>query len=122
MIRGGNATIFVSDMDRAVRFYTETLGFGLTYRSGEHWAQIDAGDGLQLGLHAAGEGVPAPGTAGSVQVGFNVTQPIEQVVEALGRRGVAFTGPIAEATGVKLAFFNDPDGNALYLCEVQQGA
>ena len=29
MIRGGNATLYVSDMDRAVRFYVETLGFKL---------------------------------------------------------------------------------------------
>jgi len=54
MLKGGNATIYVSDMDRAVAFYTETLGLGLTFRAGDHWAGIDAGDGLQLGLHPAG--------------------------------------------------------------------
>jgi predicted enzyme related to lactoylglutathione lyase len=37
MIAGGLATVFVSDMDRAVRFYTETLALKLEYRFGNHW-------------------------------------------------------------------------------------
>ena len=53
VIRGGNATIFVTDMDRAVSFYTETLSLRLTFRAGDHWASIDAGDGFRLGLHPA---------------------------------------------------------------------
>ena len=32
MISGGNATIYVSNMDTAVRFYTEVLGLKLTNR------------------------------------------------------------------------------------------
>ena len=38
MFRGGVVTIDVSDMDRAVRFYAETLGFRLKERHGNHWA------------------------------------------------------------------------------------
>jgi len=45
MIRGGNATIYVTDMDRSVAFYTETLGLRLAFRAGDHWAGIDAGTG-----------------------------------------------------------------------------
>ncbi len=51
LISGGSPTIFVTDMDRAVRFYTETLGLGLKYRAGDHFAMIDAGGGLTIGLH-----------------------------------------------------------------------
>jgi catechol 2,3-dioxygenase-like lactoylglutathione lyase family enzyme len=29
MITGGNASVFVSDMDRAVEFYVDTLGLGI---------------------------------------------------------------------------------------------
>ena len=43
MISGGNATVYVSDMDTAVRFYTETLGLTLTNRFGNHWATLEAG-------------------------------------------------------------------------------
>ena len=117
MIRGGNATIFVGDMDRAVAFYTETLGLRLTFRAGDHWAGIDAGDGLQLGLHPAGERTAAPGANGGVTVGFAVDEPIEDVVSTLQERGVAFRGPVEDEGQLRLAFFTDPDGNALYLAE-----
>ena len=43
MISGGNATVYVSNMDAAVRFYTEDLGLKLTNRFGDHWATIEAG-------------------------------------------------------------------------------
>ncbi|MCU1262991.1 MAG: hypothetical protein JWO80_5876 [Bryobacterales bacterium] len=36
MISGGNATVFVSNMDRAVEFYTGVLGLKLTNRFGDH--------------------------------------------------------------------------------------
>jgi hypothetical protein len=48
-----------------------------------------------------------------------VGQPIESVVKTLTSRGVKFTGPVIDDKAVKLAFFTDPDGNVLYLCEVK---
>ncbi|WP_460629390.1 VOC family protein [Intrasporangium mesophilum] len=111
-------TIYVTDMDRAVAFYTDTLGLRLVYRAGDHWAGIDAGEGLQLGLHPASKRAPAPGTAGAVTVGLSVDEPIEQVADALKQRGVAVVGPDPDAEGrLKLAYFADPDGNPLYMAE-----
>lgn len=120
MIHGGVATLYVSDMDRAVSFYTETLGLSLVQRWGDKWASIDAGDGLTLGLHPMSEHAPKPGTSGSISVGLNVTQPIDEVVATLESRGVRFRGPVQQDAegGIRLAFFGDPDGNDLYLCEV----
>jgi predicted enzyme related to lactoylglutathione lyase len=43
MISGGNATVFVSSMDRAVDFYTGVLGCKLTNRFGDNWATVEAG-------------------------------------------------------------------------------
>jgi len=117
MIAGGLATIYVSDLDRAVRFYTETLGLKLRYRAGQGWAVIDAGNGLVLGLHGAHPGGPQPGRSGSISVGLSVTEPLDRVVAALSERGVAFRGPVRDDTQVRLAFFGDPDGNELYLTE-----
>lgn len=120
MIRGGSPTIFITDMNRAVRFYSETLGLKIAYRAGDKFCMIDAGDGLMIGLHPPGEHASAPGTNGATQVGLNVAQPIQQVVDTLRARGVNFHGPVIDDQGsVKLAFFNDPDGNSLYLCEVK---
>lgn len=122
-INGGVATIFVKDMSRAVQFYTETLGLKLVYRADDHWASIDAGSGFMLGLHPAANDrgdCPTPGVQGGVQIGFNVPGRIEESVAALESRGVAFPKGVHEDAGgsVKLAFFQDPDGNEHYLCEV----
>lgn len=118
-IEGGSPTIFVTDMDRAVRFYNETLGMKIAYRAGNEFCMIDAGGGFLLGLHPPGKRAAQPGTSGSIQVGLNVTQPIQNVVSALQKRNVVFHGPVVDDGAVKLAFFGDPDGNDLYLCEVK---
>ncbi len=118
MIRGGNATIYVSDMQRAVDFYQGTLGLELVFRAGDHWAEIDAGAGLRLGLHPASGRGPAPGTPGGITVGLGVDEPIAQVVAALKERGVDIGDPVVDEGGLALAFFTDPDGNPLYLAEV----
>ena len=118
MIDGGIATVFVTDMSRAVAFYTDTLGLKLRMRAGDHWAEVEAKRDLVIGLHPASPDGPPPGTAGAVQIGLQVNEPLEDVVGELTRRGVAFTGPIIDDTNVRLAFFADPDGNVHYLCEV----
>jgi catechol 2,3-dioxygenase-like lactoylglutathione lyase family enzyme len=119
LIEGGSPTIFITDMSRAVHFYTDVLGLKVAYRAGDKFCMIDAGGGFMIGLHPRGEHSPAPGTSGSIEVGFNVNQPIEQVVDELIRCGVRFQGPVInDDNAVKLAPFHDPDGNELYLCEV----
>ena len=119
MIHGGNATVYVADINVSIRFYTETLGLKLRMRAGDNWAEIDAGPGLVIGLHPTeGPHMPKPGTRGSVAIGLNVTQKLEDVVGRLQKKGVAFHGPIVEDEHVRLAFLGDPDGNSLYLVEV----
>jgi len=36
MLEGALPTVFVSDMDRAVAFYTDVLGLALAFRAGDH--------------------------------------------------------------------------------------
>ena len=45
------ATVFVSNMDLAVRFYTDVLGLKLASRFGDNLATIDTGNGLTIALH-----------------------------------------------------------------------
>ena len=118
MIDNGNATLFVSDMDRAVEFYTQTLGLKLRRRFGNHWAEVEAGPDLVIGLHPASEKSPAPpGTTGSVQIGLSVDEPLETVIAKLHERGVT-TGPvIVDDDAGRFASLADPDGNTHYLWE-----
>jgi predicted enzyme related to lactoylglutathione lyase len=69
MISGGNATVFVSNMDRAVEFYSDVLGMKLSNCFGDHWATVEAGKGLTIGLHPASSKYPAPGTKGGDDTG-----------------------------------------------------
>ena len=117
MLKGGNVTVYVSDMDKAVRFYTQTLGLKLRERVGDHWAAIDAGGGLVIGLHPATREFSA-GQAGSLALGFEATAPIEDVVKTLESRGVQFARGVVGDKAGKFAFFSDPDGNACYLFQM----
>ena len=119
MISGGLATVYVSDMDRAVKFYTEALGLKLMYPASPGWAQIDAGKGLMLGLHGTHGGGPTPGTNGATVIGFELDEPMEQAYGQLEERGVQFHGPIQDTAHIRLAYFSDPDGNSFYLSQTK---
>jgi catechol 2,3-dioxygenase-like lactoylglutathione lyase family enzyme len=96
MIAGGNATIYVSNMDAAVRFYTEALGLRLTNRFGNNWATVQAGTTLVVGLHPWSAKYPRPGTKGAVQLGLFLTHgdSIEAFATRLRQHGVAVSGVI----------------------------
>jgi len=119
MFSNGNATIFVSDMDRSVNFYTKILGLKLAQRFGNHWASVEAGK-LTIGLHPASSENPA-GRNGSTIVGLELAGSIEDLVETLKRHGVQFRGAVSqEQDAGKIAYFEDPDGNLLYMIELRQ--
>ncbi|MBV9719308.1 MAG: VOC family protein [Candidatus Eremiobacteraeota bacterium] len=121
MISGGNATIFVSNMDAAIDFYTGTLGLKLTNRFGDAWATVEAGKGLTIGLHPASPQYPAPGTKGAMALGLEIDEPIETVVARLSQKGVSIKGSITEADAGKFASLEDPDGNQMYLWQTAVG-
>jgi predicted enzyme related to lactoylglutathione lyase len=118
MISGGNATVFVANMDRAVQFYTEVLGLKLTNRFGDHWATVDAGTGLTIGLHPASPKYPAPGTKGATMLGLEIDEPIDAVVARLSERGVQMRGGIIHGEAGNFVHLEDPDGNEMYLWEI----
>lgn len=120
MISGGNATIFVSNMDRAVQFYTEVLGLKLASRFGDDWATVEAGKGLTIGLHPASPKYPAPGTKGSIGLGLEIDEPIEDAVGRLSKKGVQMKGSIIRSEPGNFVDLEDPDGNPIYLWEVNR--
>jgi catechol 2,3-dioxygenase-like lactoylglutathione lyase family enzyme len=115
-ISGAMPTIFVSNMDTAVRFYTDALGLTLLERYGEHWASIDCGQGVTIGLHPASVRNPA-GRVGSMTIGFRSSEPIREAVATLKARGAVFQGDVIDDTQLLIANFQDPDGNPFYLAE-----
>jgi len=101
--------LFVSDMDRAVAFYGDTLGLTMQYRSGDDWAQFDAGK-VSLGLHGLRPGEP-PQAGGTV--GFTV-EDLDAAKVALGVAAIAIDHEGGgEGREARFVTFRDPDGNAL---------
>ena len=60
----GNPTVYVSNMDTAVRFYSEILGLKLTNRFGNDWATVQVGKTLVIGLHPWSAKYPKAGDEG----------------------------------------------------------
>lgn len=109
----------VSDLDRAVRFYQETLGFELRLRSDTlQWAELTFGmPNVAVGL---GAGAEVKGS-GSVSLNLGV-EDVDAARTALEAKGVEFAGPTMTVPDkVKLAEFSDPDGNRIRLAEALGG-
>jgi len=108
-----NVTVMITNMDRSVAFYTETLGLKLKNRYGEHWAEVE-GPGITLGLHPSTK----INKGDNLSIAFSV-KDLNKAVAELEQKGIKFN--IYKDDKVNLAFFNDPDGNTLYLAPVQWG-
>jgi catechol 2,3-dioxygenase-like lactoylglutathione lyase family enzyme len=115
LVSGGHAIVYVSDMDRAIDFYSNTLGLKLTNRFENHFATVEVGR-LVLAIHPHTSRTPAPGTKGCVTLGLVVDQPIDTVLARLAQRGVRTTGRSETA---RFADIEDPDGNVITLWEAQ---
>ena len=116
MITGGNATIFVSNMDTALKFYQDVLGLKVSNHYGDHWASVEAGS-FTIGLHPKSDKYPAPGTLGSIMIGLGIDEPIDVAAARLRSLGVKNVGEIQRDQGGSFVHFYDPDGNELYLWE-----
>lgn len=115
MLSKAMPTVFVRDMDAAIRFYAETLGMKVTARYGNHFASLDC-DGLAIGLHPAS----AQNPAGSVSIGFRSSLPIHDTVAKLKAAGAVVPGEVVDDTQLLLANFQDPDGTPLYVTELKK--
>ncbi|MFP6654881.1 MAG: VOC family protein [Myxococcota bacterium] len=109
--------LFVSDLDRAVEFYSEKLGLSLQFSDSEHgYASLSAGS-VTLGLAIAG-----PDQTELLGRHTGIGLAVEDLVAEhtrLQALGVAFTmEPTKQPWGGFMAIVSDPDGNLLYLDEV----
>ncbi len=112
----------VADVDVAVGFYINLLGFELVERWGPPFAMVKRAD-LTLWLSGPGSSAsrmladgskPAPG-------GWNrlvlETDNLESLIEKLTLSGAHFRGVIVSGPGGKQILVNDPSGNVIELFE-----
>lgn len=116
----GHVHLKVSDLERAIRFYSEVLGFEVVQRMGAQAAFLSAGGyHHHVGLNtweSEGGTTPAPGTTGLYHVAFRY--PDRVALADAYRRLMAMGVPLEGAAdhGVSEALYlRDPDGNGIEL-------
>jgi catechol 2,3-dioxygenase len=119
-VRIGHVHLKVSDLDRAVAFYRDVLGFTLTQRFGTQAAFLSAGGyhhHIGLNTWESGGGTPPPlGHTGLYHAAilYPDRRELARALQRLITRRVPITG--ASDHGVSEAIYlNDPDGNGLEL-------
>jgi predicted enzyme related to lactoylglutathione lyase len=108
--------VFVRDFERALRFYSGTLGIPIALRSDEYgWAQLATGQ-AQLALERLDPGSGEDALLGRFLAVSLAVADVYATYEELFARGVDFLAPPAQMSwGGVLAHFRDPDGNVLTL-------
>jgi lactoylglutathione lyase len=107
--RIGNVFYRAQDVDAAVHFYTDILGFALKLRDGDHWAAFDVG-GMTLAVEGG-----APSGPGGATVSLRV-DGLAAVVADLRSKG-ATVSDIQTGPHEHRAQLYDPAGNVLVLYE-----
>ena len=104
----------VRDLDAGRRFYTEKLGFEVTYLDADdRWAKLQH-RGMEVGLV---EGEPEEGGVASVEV-----EDVKAEAERLRGAGVEI-GVVFELHGeMRLLDVFDPDGNRIQLAQELRGS
>ena len=102
--------VMVSNMDKAIAFYQGKLELELINRYGEYYAEIQAPD-LLIGLHPITEKTL---NGNNITIGFGVVE-FDSTIKELEAMGIKFR--FEEDGWIRLAYFNDPDNNLLFLAE-----
>ena len=116
-----NVRYIVNDVDAAIPFYTDMLGFKLDMHPAPVFASLSRGD-LQLLLNRPGAGGagqampagqhPAPGGWNRIQIEI---ENLEATVASLKSAGVRFRNEIVTGNGGKQILIEDPSGNPIEL-------
>ena len=104
----------VTDMERAKRFYGETLGLPEIAHPQQGFPEYQLGENVSLYLIDPtnyGQEFKGPHTA---SIALRVPD-VEEARRELESRGIEFRGDIFDTGVCHMAFFADPDGNELML-------
>ena len=126
------ASIMVDDQQKALRFYTETLGFQLKHNIslGEHaWITVvseEAPEGTELVLEPDEHPAARPFKRALVEDGIPWTafavDDVEAEHERLVAKGVRFVQPPTDLGTVITAVFDDTCGNLIQIAEEKREA
>ncbi|HXS40985.1 MAG TPA: VOC family protein [Stellaceae bacterium] len=115
----------VNDVDAAIAFYTQRLGFKLEMHPAPPFAEISRGD-MHLYLtqpQGQGAGGGAPMQSGEQQKpgGWNrihlVVENLDAMIAELTAAGARFRNTVVQGTGGKQILLEDPSGNLVELFE-----
>jgi predicted enzyme related to lactoylglutathione lyase len=123
--------IYVSDQERALRFYTDTLGFekGADFSQGDYrWLTVVAPEdpkGVELIL----ESTASPAARAFQEALHSQGEPAAQFLvsdvqaehDRLAAQGVTFTTPVTSTTGSVIAVLDDTCGNLIQLTHLTWG-
>jgi predicted enzyme related to lactoylglutathione lyase len=123
-------TVHVDDQEKALRFYTEVLGFvkKADFSQGPYrWLTVtsrEEPDGAELQL-ALNDNPPAKAYQQAI---FQQRQPavmfftddVQADYERMQARGAAFTMPPTDVTGSKIAMLNDTCGNLIQITQLKR--
>ena len=119
-VRIGHVHLKVADLERAIGFYRDVLGFELTQRYGTGAAFLSAGGyHHHIGLNtweSAGGSPPPPGATGlfHVAIFYPTRAELADALKRLNRAGIELDG--ASDHGVSEALYlRDPDENGVEL-------
>lgn len=111
----------VTDVDAAVAFYTDLLGFEVQMRPGPGFAALSRGP-LRLLLNRPGAGgagqampggqTPAPGGWNRIQLEVD---DLRATVERISRAGGRFRNDVVTGNGGLQILLDDPSGNPIEL-------
>jgi len=118
----GTARYLVDDVEAAIAFYTEHLGFSLEQKMGRAFALVSRGDlTLWLSGPQSSAARPMPDGRRPEPGGWNrivlLVENIEAKTEELKLAGVRFRNDIVTGPGGKQILLEDPAGNAVELFE-----
>ena len=121
-------SVYVDDQDKALRFYTEVLGFAkkADFSNGPfRWLTVGSpeepeGVELQLALNddAAGKAYQQALFQQSRPAAMFYTDDVKSDYERIKGRGAEFTMPPTEVTGSTIAMLNDSCGNRIQLTQL----
>jgi catechol 2,3-dioxygenase-like lactoylglutathione lyase family enzyme len=122
-------SVLVDDQEKALRFYTDALGFvkktDIPVGGGARWLTVvapDAPQGPELLLEPDGHPAAKPFKAALVADGIPVTSfavdDVQAEFQRLSGLGVRFTQEPLEMGGVTTAVFDDTCGNLIQIAKV----